>query len=272
MQRLRHPIRSIREPFGKAGLTVAILALVFAMVGGAWAAVGLNAKQKKEVTKIAKKYAGKPGAAGATGPAGLSGAKGDTGAKGAKGDKGDPGSSVTGTLIPTSSATCNNLGGTAYTSASGTENVCNGENGDNGSPWTVGGTLPVSTETGCPCTEKGVWSLSATAAGTPTLFTVLHIQLVPMSFNIPLGTAPTAHFVDLNAQNNNTVPPECTVGGVQGSFANPLANSGQLCVYLGADLTSNFSSSGISAFATGALLKASVTADTIANGSWAVTG
>ena len=58
MQRLRHPIRAIREPFGKAGLTVAILALVLAMVGGAYASGALTGKQKKEVKKIAKKYAG----------------------------------------------------------------------------------------------------------------------------------------------------------------------------------------------------------------------
>src|SRR3954453_22689625 len=61
--------RHFKEPFGKAGLTVAILALVLAMVGGAWAAVGLNGKQKKEVRKIAKTFAGKPGVAGQQGPA-----------------------------------------------------------------------------------------------------------------------------------------------------------------------------------------------------------
>ena len=65
MKRLRHPIRAIREPFGTAGLIVACVALVLALTGAAFAAAGLTGKQKKEVEKIAKKYAGKPGAAGA---------------------------------------------------------------------------------------------------------------------------------------------------------------------------------------------------------------
>jgi len=80
-----------REPFGKAGLTVAILALVFAVAGGAWAAAGLNGKQKTEVKKIAKQFAGKAGSAGPQGPAGLSGpagAKGDTGSTGSPGANG----------------------------------------------------------------------------------------------------------------------------------------------------------------------------------------
>jgi hypothetical protein len=101
MQRLKHPVRAIREPFGKAGLTVAVLALVMAMVGGAYAASGaLTGKQKKEVEKIAKKFAGKPGAPGAAGTNGTNGTngkdgtngtKGDPGAKGEKGDTGPAG-------------------------------------------------------------------------------------------------------------------------------------------------------------------------------------
>jgi hypothetical protein len=90
-RKLRHPVRSIREPFGKAGLTVAILALVLAMVGGAYAAGALSGKQKKEVEKIAKKYAGKTGSAGSQGPAGPAGAKGDTGTNGKDGTNGTNG-------------------------------------------------------------------------------------------------------------------------------------------------------------------------------------
>jgi hypothetical protein len=90
--KLRHPVRAIREPFGKAGLIVACLALVFAMAGGAFAAKGaLTGKEKREVQKIAKKEAKKYAAQGKTGPAGPAGAKGDNGAKGAQGAKGDTG-------------------------------------------------------------------------------------------------------------------------------------------------------------------------------------
>lgn len=88
MKRLRHPIRAIREPFGKAGLIVACLALVAAMGGTALAAAKLNGTQKKEVEKIAKKYAGKAGKNGATGPAGPAGPMGPTGATGATGAAG----------------------------------------------------------------------------------------------------------------------------------------------------------------------------------------
>src|SRR3954465_12391905 len=74
-----------REPFGKAGLTVAILALVFAIAGGARAAAGLNGKEKIEVKKIAKQFAGKPGNAGPQGPAGPGGPAGPTGGPGGAG-------------------------------------------------------------------------------------------------------------------------------------------------------------------------------------------
>ena len=81
----------IREPFGKAGLVVGVIALVMALVGGAYAASALTHKQKKEVAKIAKKYAGERGADGAPGPAGSPGSKGDAGAPGSPGSQGEAG-------------------------------------------------------------------------------------------------------------------------------------------------------------------------------------
>ena len=75
----------LSEPVGKAGLIVAILALLAALAGNAQAATnsavrpvprrrgrrrqqqGLNNKQKGEVRKLAKKYAGARGPAGAPG-------------------------------------------------------------------------------------------------------------------------------------------------------------------------------------------------------------
>jgi hypothetical protein len=85
----------LHNKLGTAGLTVSIVALVLAVSGTALAASGaLTGKQKKEVEKIAKKYAGKPGAPGATGPAGVpgpAGAKGDKGDQGSKGPEGPEG-------------------------------------------------------------------------------------------------------------------------------------------------------------------------------------
>ena len=97
--------RKVHERLGTAGLIVAVVALIAALTGTALAAAGLNPKQKKEVTKIAKKYAGKKGAtgtAGPAGPAGAPGAKGDAGAPGktgATGPEGPPG--ATGPAGPT---------------------------------------------------------------------------------------------------------------------------------------------------------------------------
>jgi len=159
---------------------VAVMALVFAMIGGAYAASGgLTGKQKKEVKAIAKSFQG-------TGPAGAPGAKGDTGAKGDKGDtgaKGDTGTTgppgINGKnaeAIPFSgsktigSVTCTE-GGLEVKSASATTLVCNGVKGQTG----FTETLPPGK------TETGTWSVSVPASGHET---------ANISFNIPLAAAP----------------------------------------------------------------------------------
>lgn len=119
-------MKRIREPFGKAGLIVAVVALVAALVGGAYAATGggpitqsktnhnrknnkkknnknnnngLNGKQKKQVRNIARTEAKK--VAGKEGPQGPQGEKGDTGGQGPKGDKGEAGApGATGVGLP----------------------------------------------------------------------------------------------------------------------------------------------------------------------------
>jgi hypothetical protein len=87
------------EPFGRAGLTLGVIAVLLAMAGGAWAASGgLTGKQKKEVEKIAKKTSGQPGPAGpmgAQGPQGQPGVNGKDGAPGPPGVNGDPGKNGT---------------------------------------------------------------------------------------------------------------------------------------------------------------------------------
>jgi len=134
----------IHQKLGTAGFIISIVALVAALGGGAYAASGaLTGKQKKEVEKIAKKYAGKPGANGATGPAGATGpvgAKGDAGVAGAEGKQGPKG-----------------------------EQGEEGEEGEKGSPWAAGGTLPEG------ATETGTWSASGLAGAevyVPIAFSV----------------------------------------------------------------------------------------------------
>jgi Collagen triple helix repeat (20 copies) len=92
LDRLRRPNRGRREPFGKAGLIVALCAIVLATTGAAFAAGRLTGPEKAEVgkiaTKTAKKFAGKTGPAGKQGPAGKPGPAGPAGATGAAGPAG----------------------------------------------------------------------------------------------------------------------------------------------------------------------------------------
>jgi hypothetical protein len=78
----------IHQKLGSAGFAIAIMALIMALGGAAYAAMpGLNSKQKKEVKKIARNLV-QPGA---PGPAGPAGAKGDAGTKGDAGSAGGTG-------------------------------------------------------------------------------------------------------------------------------------------------------------------------------------
>ena len=141
-------ISRIHSKLGTAGFVISILALVVALGGGAYAASGgLTGKQKKEVEKIAKKYAGKPGGPGAAGaggpqgPAGTNGTNGKDGINGGKGEQGSPGSagsagaagkSVTSSPVLPGDTACGGRGGAVYeienVAASETE-ICNGSVG-----------------------------------------------------------------------------------------------------------------------------------------------
>ena len=206
--------RRFKEPFGKAGLTVAILALVLAMVGGAYAAGGLNPVQKKQVTKIAKKYAGKPGkpgAPGATGPAGANGTNGKDGAEGPPGTNGKNGTNGKSVNVGTPSNTeCAEGGATVEQEGTPASKkaICNG------SPWTAGGTLPSE------ATETGAWGYTFITGEAEAT------QLVPISFSIPLSqelSGSQVHYVGAG----ETAPSGCTGGTV----AEPKADPGNLCVY-----------------------------------------
>jgi hypothetical protein len=201
---LRDRAEAFQERFGAAGIVIAVIALVVALGGTAIAASGLNSKQKKEVTKIAKQQAGKPGAAGATGPAGSAGPKGDAGSNGKDGTNGNNGQSVTGTPIPPEAA-CGTPSGVKYTLGATSTNVCSGENG----------VLQPGEKLCEECTETGTWS----ALGEGATF-------VTLSYTIPLTSAianpADAHFLKPGEDETTECP---------GTAANPEAASGQLCVY-----------------------------------------
>ncbi len=183
--------KRLREPFGKAGLTVAILALVFAMVGGAWAAAGLNSKQKKEVKSIAKSFQG-TGPAGAAGPAGAKGDNGSNGSNGAKGDKGDTG-------------------------ATGKQGI----QGKEGSPWTAGGTLPSGK------TETGTWTTSVVTTSVIVFETDISF---PIPLANPGGAESAFGFTKEETEEIEEGKTVGT-SGCKGTAAEPTAPAGKLCLY-----------------------------------------
>jgi hypothetical protein len=221
MSRFKH---RLKEPFGKAGLTVAVIALVMALVGGAYAAGGLTKSQEKQVKKIAKKYAGKPGATGPAGPAGPQGPAGTNGKDGAKGDTGalgTNGKSVVIQEILTGEPECSELGGAKLEKegepSSATE-ICNGQTG-------FTPTLPSGK------TEMGTIAAVVSSAGGAWL---------PFSFNIPLAAhlenaaacgEPSepecqVHFVTQAEVTAHTAPSDCP-----GTSEAPAAEPGSMCMY-----------------------------------------
>jgi hypothetical protein len=213
-------LASLRNRFGIPGV-ISVIALVFAMLGGAYAASSSNDNGKATASAKAKRGPrgpkGPAGPAGPAGPQGPAGAKGDTGAAGSNGKDGtngtngkdgtngtngtdgvdgEPGESPKGFPFPGNAEPevegnphpCKEAGGIEYEveSTEEAEILCNGtigKDGKEGSPWTVGNTLPAGAE------EKGIWSFAVAAATTKLL--------VPISFPIPFstgGASTTVHY------------------------------------------------------------------------------
>jgi hypothetical protein len=293
MPHLRTRVRALREPFGAAGLLVAIAALVFALAGGAYAANQLGATASKaKAAKGPRGPKGPPGAPGAQGPAGPAGANGKDGGSGAAGASGKSvvSTSFDGQHEPAGEP-CGELGGNAFeVESSGVKHyACNGEEG---SPWTAGGTLPHG------ATETGTWSLGKATAEqvgeTPPQI------LVPISFPIPLAAGLAQDPVPANSHVHYVFPP--SVPGQPGEEINetpgeegfvpsthclgtaeaPTAQAGNLCIYLGhkegaffgseSSLIQKSGGAGSGAGTTGAAVGFIVEgAGAQAWGSWAVT-
>ena len=212
---------------------ISIIALVFAMIGGAYAAsneAGSSATaskskrhHKKKKAKAKKGPRGPRGKTGATGPAGPTGPQGPAGANGndgqngsngAKGDKGDtgnPGSAGKSVVVANEFPVgCPEENGVAYEiEGSGEENkVCDGETG-------FTETLPPG------MTETGVFSGALGAAGSVS---------VPVSFNIPLVAAPASVYVKPGEDKSASGCPK------PADWVNPAipeAAEGKICFYQG---------------------------------------
>jgi Collagen triple helix repeat (20 copies) len=224
---------TLRNRFGIPGV-ISVIALVFAMFGGAYAASNSSGGGKATASAKAKKgprgpkgATGPAGPAGAQGPVGPAGAKGDNGVSGANGAAGAPGASVTSEEFAGSKEGHCSEGGTKFTTGATKTFACNGEAGTPGnngapgapgSPWTAGGTLPVGS------TETGAYSFSGPKGEYGE---GLNAPVAPISFPIPLA-APTeaAKQIYVSSSEPNPDPAHCP-----GSSANPEAASGYLCVY-----------------------------------------
>lgn len=260
------------------GLTVAVIAMLVALTGGAFAAAGaLNGTQKKEVKKIAqaeaKKFA-KAGPAGAPGAPGAKGDKGDKGDQGSQGVAGKPGTSVGATEVLPGEPECEARGGALIQKEGAPEaiEVCSGKEG---SPWTDGGTLPPG------ATETGSWAFNGTEADTDGI-------RVPISFPIPLAQEfiknAHVHFGIAGSGGAFEAGGACpTEGGLTGPGAfEPTAMPGELCVYqneeeglFGATFSKiyRYTENLKGATPTGAVLLFEATAPVaIGAGSFAVTG
>lgn len=201
---------SLRNRVTPAGV-IAIIALVFAMVGGAFAASnGLSGKQKKEVTKIAKSFAGKPGANGVNGAPGAAGKEGPAGKPGSNGTNGTNGTNGKNVEVAAlSGAECGGNGGAKVQvegSPATEQKICNGQTG-------FTETLPPGE------TETGSWGANLPQATTG--------GYVPISFAIPLAA-------ELGEANVHLIPigEEGEEGCTGGTAVEPKADPGNLCVFV----------------------------------------
>jgi hypothetical protein len=247
-------------------------ALVFAMSGGAFGASKYLITSTKQIKpSVLKRLAGKAGLAGKEGPKGTNGTNGANGEKGTPGTNGNPGTngkSVVAGVEP-KGANCAEGGSSFEVEGSAAKHyACNGKEG---SPWTVGGTLPSAK------TETGAWSGHVVGETEEAL--------VPISFNIPVKAelaSTNVHAVTIEEwkHENGKVPP----AACEGTGPEPLAATGNLCVYIG----NNFFSLGevkaidkltgefdAGASRTGAMVvvkPSSGNGGAIMYGTWAVTG
>jgi hypothetical protein len=222
---------TLRTRFGIPGV-ISVMALVFAMFGGAYAASNSSGGGKATASAKAKKGPrgpkGPKGDKGDAGPAGPAGAKGDAGANGTNGTSG---TSATTESFSGEAHGCK-AGGVAVKSASPEAFVCNGKNGTNG---TTGFTETLPSEK----TETGIWAINGSGGAAAA---TVGLETIPISFPIPLASTPTATFLS----EAEPSAPGCP--GVIGGL--PTAEPGNLCVY--ANALEGVENEGFSHAATGA--------------------
>jgi hypothetical protein len=199
---------TLRTRFGIPGV-ISVIALVFAMFGGAYAASNSSGGGKATASAKAKK--GPKGPKGATGPAGPAGAQGPAGPAGAKGDAGANGSNgAAGTTGATGARGA--TGATGVTGATGFSGFTE--------------TLPAGK------TETGNWNAIGTDLGTGGTARVPF----PISYNIPLAK-PSEHVVYLDPEETELSEGSGECELESGLGATPVAPPGYLCVFARASMS-----------------------------------
>jgi hypothetical protein len=257
---------TLRTRFGIPGV-ISVMALVFAMFGGAYAASNSSGGGKATASAKGKAGprgktgktgpAGPAGPAGPQGPAGPAGAKGDTGAPGTNGTNGTigtNGTSVTNTALFPSDPNCPN-GGAKFTVGAGTPTyACNGKDGGAG-----GGGLP--TTLGSGETETGAWMIWG-----PGFVTTL-------SFPVPLSAEDAE---DVAVENSAPAAGNATCPGTADQ---PTAPPGTFCLYKSAGSAGKSAGIFTPTFEAGSKIGASgavilieeLGTEEFESGSWAVT-
>ena len=206
----------LREPFGKAGLIVAICALVLALGGGAWAlsaSGGANHQGRyakaKHHNHVVRGPQGPAGPEGPEGPAGVNGRNGTNGRNGVDGTDGLPGRSVVSAVEP-NGENCEQGGYWFELQGSGSKQyVCNGSGGGGGG--TVGGT-----ELAPGDTEAGVWAIHQSG--------LTGSYLEPITYPLSVKTLPGQPPV--TPVTADGFPEYC-----KGTADNPTAERGYACLY-----------------------------------------
>ncbi|HWM54034.1 MAG TPA: hypothetical protein VNO20_01400 [Solirubrobacterales bacterium] len=280
---------TLRNRFGIPGV-ISVIALVFALVGGAFAANDLGGSDEGATASAKKAVKGPPGkrgpkgatgAAGPAGPAGPQGPAGPAGAPGANGKDGAAGApgAAGKTVLNGEGSPASSLGTTGdfyidteLVEIYGPKNGSNwgsptplmGEPGKDGEPWTAGGTLPPGS------TETGVWGLSFKEEG-----------YVGIAFPVPLPAMGAGLPIGLEIEEGETPPSTCDNGqGAAPTVDNPEADPGYLCVFEGKSFGAAPSILGVGPPSTlaaeavsraGGVISLESGGTSIVGGSWAVT-
>jgi trimeric autotransporter adhesin len=204
----------LRNRFGIPGV-ISVIALVFAMFGGAYAAsdsgdgtgsATASAEKANKAQKGPRGPRGPRGPKGKPGSPGPAGPQGPAGAAGAKGDKGDKG--------------LQGIQGLQGVPGEDGEDGATGPEGPEGSPWTAGGTLPSGE------TLTGAWSLGPSSAAGALRTTG--------SFPIPLS-ATDALAIGSSEIHRMAPAAPAAPGCTGGTVGVPKADPGHLCIYMGAE-------------------------------------